>query len=627
MSYAVLLYHNTGFNAVNLPESVGVLASSATSMTEGGSIDVIAPWDLTEVTITASPDDVYDVDYIKVGDYYYAAGRAHFSSANICTFPVTLDGFLSAGGIGNLDFLDGITDRVCVKDDSMFKYPEADAYTAPAQPLAVSDPYLAFMGTATDSNSDVVVESTMDLTAIGAQFDDSGNFTGEAYTFTDSAGNEVTTPKTPVVSGQTTYSINGVSGTDEYVKAPNTRQYLASSATIQHALSVVQSLGVTGGIISEVVYPKTFVNVVSPSSGDPHVQRVEGLVKDVSVASLPFDYYSTAGYTYTPKNNKTKYGQYNKYVLVTAAGDEADYLPEEIGIATAGGAAMTAPSIMMIADPRPTGKPYFRSKVYQYAEATADNNYRTFWRGCLAGIPWSNAPLVYQGAAGSYQTRFTYDNTRGREVNDYLHETSTADLTRDRQNSNAGLSAGGGLLSGMLSMLSGNGAGAGISSLMGATGALTGDIYDARQYYNDRSYRDAQYTLERNKELQQFAVSQSVYVPTVQFPFNANVLRDFVGNGCFMYRYYYTEQDLERVDKILTAFGYKHTKKLERSDFYGRQYFNYVSATGVTVKAADGAVLPRWLRDTIGTQLTAGVRIWHTKPTTDAYAENPIATT
>ena len=74
-----------------------------------------------------------------------------------------------------------------------------------------------------------------------------------------------------------------------------------------------------------------------------------------------------------------------------------------------------------------------------------------------------------------------------------------------------------------------------------------------------------------------------------------------------------------RIDKLLTMYGYKKTKALEATDFSNRQYFNYVEA------AVSVGNLPRWWADGISAQLANGVRIWHVKPNSSYYANNPVA--
>lgn len=129
-----------------------------------------------------------------------------------------------------------------------------------------------------------------------------------------------------------------------------------------------------------------------------------------------------------------------------------------------------------------------------------------------------------------------------------------------------------------------------------------------------------QYKLTREKELQNYGFSQSVTVPEILFPYNSEFIRDFIGNGVYVYRYRYTDNDLTRIDKLLTMYGYKDTVALDASCFYQRTNFDYVRASGVSI----GGNLPKWKKSIIADQLNAGVRVWHTKPSPTYYTNNPI---
>ena len=100
---------------------------------------------------------------------------------------------------------------------------------------------------------------------------------------------------------------------------------------------------------------------------------------------------------------------------------------------------------------------------------------------------------------------------------------------------------------------------------------------------------------------------------------NAEFLRDFYGNGCLVYRYKYTQNDINRIDRLLTMYGYRHSKPLTVSDFSNRQYFNFVKCPNVTVTGH-----PRWINDGIHDQLANGVRVCHVLPDSSYYSNNPI---
>lgn len=137
---------------------------------------------------------------------------------------------------------------------------------------------------------------------------------------------------------------------------------------------------------------------------------------------------------------------------------------------------------------------------------------------------------------------------------------------------------------------------------------------------DNTQYNIQGYGLKRKSELADLYINNVVQVPTVQIPYNTDILRDFYDNGVLLYRYLYNSADVTRIDKLLTMYGYKHAKALERSDFTNRTYFNFVSCQTVSIGGN-----PAWINEGAAEQLKAGVRVWHTAPNTSYYTNNPVA--
>ena len=149
-----------------------------------------------------------------------------------------------------------------------------------------------------------------------------------------------------------------------------------------------------------------------------------------------------------------------------------------------------------------------------------------------------------------------------------------------------------------------------------AVNAAAGLANTAVNYIINRDDLQRRYDLESSRELQTFAIGQSVVAPDLHFPMSETT-RDFVGNGAVVLRYRPDFKDIVKLDKILTMYGYKDTKSLEASDFVGRAKFNYVMATGVTITGNH----PKWLREAAASQIAAGVRVWHQLPDVTAYTD------
>lgn len=599
----VTCYKNTGFNAVNIPETPAFLTGGTFDSITFDALDILQVEGLSEVRVNASYSQVRDIDYCMLYDgsiaAFYAVGTPRMTSTDVATLPLTYDAITSAGGPGHLTYLDGVTERHTVATDNMFQYTQTDEYMAPRNSLELTYGGMLF------NSTDVVatpVESTLDLEKLGSQFDDSGNFTGTGITFTDENGNSVTTPYTETVSARTVYVIG-----DETTGplSPNTRLYENNDSSyplIKKAIAAVRCLSMESSIISQVAYPDQFISVQIGENGQYSFVRGKDQTAE-----------SGLNFSYTTVNNKrVLYGEFNKYGLITAAGERGEYLPEQIGDSTD-----TAPSVRSIADPRPDGKPYFRFS--KYLGNTGDDY---FYVSCVSGLEWQNVPLVYSKASGSYMDKITFDNTARQQYINYQ---------QSGREGYTGVASKGGVLDQLKGVLGDTAmlASRGIMNLFsgGSSDIVQGisSAWDTRNIYTydigNENYINDVYTNAREKELQNYGISQSVVVPQVMFPFNANLIRDFVGNGVFVYRYRYSDSDITRIDKLLTMYGYKDTVPLTPILFSSRQYFDYVRANGVSV----GGNFPMWQKSLIAEQLNAGVRVWHVKPDTSYYnSGNPI---
>lgn len=619
MLYTVECYKHTGFNSVNIPESLSWLRSNFKAVSFPA-IDILQDEGLTSVQIKATWAEARDIDYCVIHDEAYAATAVpSMTSPDVTTLNLVEDPLTSCGGAANLIYLDGVTDRHTVDDDTLFKYTQDDPLLAPREALILDCTNMLF-----DNSGEVVatpVESTIDLVKLGSQFDSDGNFKGVGLTFNENINgvaltDPVTVPYTEGVSARTMFVIGDAT---EGPLSPNTRLYEERSSgtemqypLVSRGLAAVRSLGVESALISQVAYPSAYIEVQIGSDGQ--YSFVRG--KDQTVESgLNFVYDDTI------KNKRVFYGSYASFGLVSASGAKGEYLPEQIG-----DASDKSPSIRSIADPRPSGKPYFR--FLKYKGNAGDTS---FWISCISGLTWANVPLTYTKASGSYMNELNFRNgaeSAGSEYQYNYHQNSSiGNLAKAVPQTISDVATsgvrwlvhtfGGGIQGGAYS------AGVDPSSpyyhdqLVGADVIPNKYAFD----YGNQRYTLDQYKLARAREMQNFAVGQSVVAPTVLFPFNADMIRDFVGNGVICYRYRYTSNDLQRVDKLLTMFGYKDTVPLDGSLFKNRTNFDFVSASGVSI---GGDSIPMWKRELIADQLSAGVRVWHVKPDVSCYTNNPI---
>lgn len=604
--YSVRLYLNTGFNGVNIPDSPAQL--NKCSHIDLDPVYLLQNRGLTNIVVKATWAQVEKADYIKIGNWFYSipANGAQMQSETACSIALISDPITSAGGFEvasngavttGFEILDGVTQRCTVRSDEWGEYTNDDPLIVPQEPLQIQTEWLVPTGgnvPGTIDGDPIFIESTIDLSS------QSFNLTGKTYT--DSETSEtVTVPQTAPIrtasSDKTTdFTIDGSTvsdGTGVFCK--NDKGKASSNASeagvvVEAGLQAAQALGIAqGSVLNQWRVPKEFCGGITISypfatgtDGADTGQRISVIngVDSTLISTISPDYAN-------PKNKRLLYGLYNKYGMITCSGSSSEFKPEDLG-------GETAPSITYKSDPRPKGKPYYRF--------TTINGSTEFWRNCCAGSEWENVPLIYQGASGSALTRLNFDNERKMkslqksqyEQNYMINQVQTAaGIVGDAIGTFSGASNG---ISGMLS---------------GAADMVKNAV--AKSQYED-SYR-----LQKANELSNLYQSTDVYAPSISFPYNADILRDVKHNGVLIYKYRMSDNDVSRIDKLLTMYGYQTSEALTPENFGRRKHFDYVACSTVSITG-----LPKWWCDEIATQLKVGVRVWHELPNVAAYNNNPV---
>lgn len=620
-SYNVRLYQNTGFNGVNTPENPALL--NKCTFIDVAPVNILQDRGLDHVDVSATWDQVENVDYVRVGSWYYSVPPRGASMLSERTVRLTLlsDPLASAGGFtmisggvsARFDFLDGITQRCTTNSDNWGEYANDDPLIIPQEPLQIESEWLNTGDTADKENikgAPIFRESTVDLSHQGAGPDNC-----VSITYTDDETGSVSVPTTvglPYITGvgrqQTDFVLDGnVSKSngdaifivnDEYTSDDTDA---SASKTIENGTNAIRSLGQeNGSIINQWTVPNKFLGDIKvhhgPITGNDNVNYgTEQVVS--SIAGITGTTDSTISPDYKAvKNKRLLYGTYNKYGMITCSGDSVEFKPEDLG-------DEKAPEVVYKSDPRPDGKPFYR-----FAEINGD---KEFWRNCIAGSTWERVPLVYQGASGSALTRLNFDNDRAlRSLQKSQFETSAKwGGVQDVAHAFAGTMEGAAM-----------GAVAGPGGMV--AGALAGGVLSSVPVANDiisyDQYQD-KYRQEKANELSGLYQSTTVYAPTVNFPYNADMLRDIKNNGVLIYKYHMSDRDTERCDKLLTMYGYQTAEQLTLENFGRREHFDYVACSTVSVTN-----LPKWWCDEIASVLKVGVRVWHELPNSKAYEDNPI---
>ena len=641
MECTVRCYKYTGLNAVNLPDGPDYFTNNNISYTDYTGFDFVDPFHLDRVKIkmtrqsgAAALSMVSDIDYCAIitsnsQPIYYVVSDFALTSPDVAILSLVPDYLTTLGGAKNLQYLDGITERYCTESDELFEYTQDDEYMTPMQPLQLTTQWINDYAGAT-----TLVESTIDLINLASQFDSEGHFTGDGILFVDPT-TTVTEEKTVIYDSDgkksgsqvtekpsertVTPYIQGVAVNTKYYgstgssSAPGTCLYDASNANIQKALGIVRALSRESAIISQTNFPS--VLDIRTSTNGQVTEIYDSPVTNST--NLKFDKYGSE------YNQAINCGKYNSIGLMTVAGEKSEFYPEQVY--HSGDTTLT---IRSECDPRPGGKPYFRPQYYMGLSAGGASS---FMIGSVSGLEWQSAPLVYTAPSGSYMSKISYSTSAAAAAVNYgsgQQNIKNAMYYNDDRNGNAIASNIIGAVGNLAKTLTGDTSGAN-----GLYGMLnTQSSYEETRLGNQNSLlkNELSYSIARQQELNEYAWSQAIVTPEVVVPFDANYLRDFAGNGVLVYQYSYSHDDAQRIDRLLTMYGYKASTAVSKKIFTTRKYFNYVRAHGVSIDsgAGTGYVKIRQMREGAAAQLSVGARFWHVKPSISYLQrgdKNPIA--
>ena len=637
--FTATLYYNTGYNSINTPDSLETLnAEFMTTAKDFPALDILQIMPLSSISLKiTSEDDVIDADYLILtgkGENQTFSKRAVYSvegytltSPDVAVLAITLNPFLTLGGTRSVHFLDGVTIRhhVSKAEDLFGAFSETDPLLVPSKPLEIIEGGVAYNSSGEQLT---LCESTIDLSTLADVT------TGSAY---QAGGESCVVPELSAAIGEHGTNIlminpNG-DATSENLKtyAPGAAYYDISNEKVQNGIKRARSLGVEGIILNQWIIDKTYIESSKTSISD-----TTGLVQSICGGNQVATEVKTLPYKYATVNNlRVLYGELNEYVLVSiASGNSAYYLPEDIVETDAEGKQTEAPVITMAVDCRPDGKPYYRFRSYKGSR-------NDFFVNCVPGLVWQTAPLTYTDKSGNELDRMAFDTAQS-----ILRQDSK--IAQNRAIRGAVESGISNIIGGAVSIFGGGVRFAGgyegstYTSILGGAGSIAAGAIQAGQgaytmgaelignATNNATFSNAanirrQYENARQQELQQFQISQNIVVPQINFP-RSNSIRDFVGNGVFVFRYRPAASDVLKLDKILNMYGYRDTRPATDDLMTNRTKYNYLQVAGASVNATkpDASNVwpqPKWLKDACASQFAAGVRIWHTKPDRIAYTD------
>lgn len=578
--YTAILYHNTGFSGNNVPADVSVLTKCAKKM-EQKTLNIVQNYPLTYIDIHGKFNDYKDVDYIKIGDYVYEAFPAPMPSNDGARLSLTFRGLTGSGGAFKI--VQGVTARTTRHGDTFGEYAMPDPLTKPSEPLQIE-----YKNILDDSLHQAVVVSTVDLSAVINDGNGGYTFPGKTFTDPNDANKFVTVPYVPPNDEETTFKLDGV----DLPSNPGTK--LFSVDQFNKAKGILRSLGLESSV-SEYLIPTNGTTFTYKSTDN----AIFSEVSSNRIVEPAFDpNYGEV------TNKRVLYGEYNTWGLVTASGDKSEFNVEDIvPSGYVGGSVL----VIRKSDLRPDGRPYFR---FEYYLGNRNDDY--FFVKAVQGAPWQNTPIVWTGASNSWIASYQHANRMTEMTADFAYGQNSRDIGVQREHAKNLLEMTEGVVDAAKSAITHTDPIDAVTKIGTAAYNYTNATID---YTRASAYNKAMYGHNRTKELTEFGYSQAVVQPEISTPYNANLIREMTNNGVIVYRYKYSQNDLARIDKLLTMFGYAIVRPVTMDDIYENgktSGFTYLECQGISLTSD---ALPKWYLDLMEAEIESGVRIWHSRPT------------
>lgn len=286
---------------------------------------------------------------------------------------------------------------------------------------------------------------------------------------------------------------------------------------------------------------------------------------------------------FTSYNNKARYKQSVEVkVYCPASGEQINKELYEVikeGILP-NTQAFTIPTTIM-ADIRPQGTPIF---IFDYYNQTLQTKQFSEF---VKGAQWRNIPLAASGISGENVMRTENDAERNYG---FIDAAVKAIVGLGQIAVGAGMTIAS---AGTSSAMSAGLVGSGISTALGGIS----------QAFNTQSrYR------EQENLLNQKSVNASSRIQLG----NSSFIRDIRKNYFIALFTTYSQEDMIAYDTFLTRFGYNvGNRVIKQTDFFSRPAFNFMQINDITIESVLGDIN---LIDLTKKQLKQGVRIWHKKP-------------
>lgn len=563
MVASVTLYYETGLSPGNCLDSISKLSSLAFTAKTFPNVAIKQDRGRVDIRINATYADVKNADYCKINSSGYWVTGINMLNDH-CAMVLLQQDYLTTIGVSNLSIVSGWCTRRSVSDDTLFKNTLPENFT-PSRELVVEGCNEISNGSSETGHINVLLCNLdiLNLTDLA-----------KAYTAT-LAGKDVNVvvPKLPsITDGGTKYYFHPQGASNTYsTNIAMTKAFNPNNTKVKDGVSEVRALGIESCIGASYNLPLQWVDATEDGNG-VYTMLVDKWKNTKSSLSTHWGSY---------KNNKVYSGQFQSIVCYSICSGEQNTFRVEDIINSDGDILWT-----LFADLRYNGYPACKPSTYM-----SKHNSSMF--GVVKGANWQQTPFMYTYGSSGYAVGL---------------QSAAQNYVANQLGVAGGIvGSGANIISGMVgSDLSGGEAQANNFAL-GTKIVSNGISAGARLAMNRVNLNDNVRSLLKA-------------TPEIQFPVIPQ-LQDFIGNKFYELHYRLSDTDMTRFDNYLTQFGYAVSEKLTTACFTGRTHFNYVQGEDVTLNAT----APLYLRNGAAEQIMNGVRIWHTKPSSSALVNNPIA--
>ena len=478
-----------------------------------------------------------------------------------CAMILLQQDYLTTIGVSNLSIVSGWCTRRSVSDDTLFKNTLPENFT-PSQELVVSGCTEISNGSSETGHINVLL-CNLDIL----------NLTDLAKAYTATlAGKDVNVvvPKLPSISdGGTKYYFHPQGASNTYsTNIAMTKAFNPNNTKVKEGVSEVRALGIESCIGASYNLPLQWVDATEDGNG-VYTMFVDKWKNTKSALSTHWGSY------------KVYSGQFQSIVCYSICSGEQNTFRVEDIVNSDGNIIWT-----LFADLRYNGYPACKPSTYR-------NKQNSSMFGVVKGANWQQTPFMYTYGSSGYAVGL---------------QSAAQNYVANQLGVAGGIvGSGANIVSGMVSSDLSGGEAQANNFALGTKIVSNGISAGARLAMNRVNFNDSVRSLLKA-------------TPEIQFPVVPQ-LQDFVGNKFYEMHYRLSNTDMTRFDNYLTQFGYAVSEKLTTACFTGRTHFNYVQGEDVTLNAT----APLYLRNGAAEQIMNGVRIWHTKPSSSALVDNPIA--